>query len=146
MQTDAEAPGAVLDTNIALDWLVFADVRVQAVVFAVENRRLRWLACPAMRIELAHMLGHRSLAAWNPDATSCLATFDRMAELQDAPAICPQTSLRCSDADDQVFIALALASRAQWLFTHDRALLKLARRAARQGLRIVKPDDWTAPT
>ena len=52
----------------------------------------------------------------------------------------PGTPLRCSDADDQMFIDLALAAGAQWLFTRDRALLRLARRASERGVVVLRPS------
>ena len=143
-ETAADAPWVVLDTNIVLDWLVFADGREQPLVHALLAGQLRWVACAAMRCELAHMLGHRSLADWSPDAAAALSVFDQMAVLRAAPATVPRPGLRCSDADDQVFIDLAISEAAQWLLTHDRALLKLTRRAAKHGVRIARPCDWTA--
>jgi predicted nucleic acid-binding protein len=50
--------------------------------------------------------------------------------------------LRCTDADDQKFIDLACAAPARWLVSRDRAVLKLRRRAATDGLVIVTPDGW----
>jgi len=142
----AGTPLVVLDTNAALDGLVFRDRRIQPVIDALGCGRLHWVACAAMRQELAHMLGHASLARWSPDATVCLAHFDRLARIRAAPPANPHARLRCTDADDQVFIDLALAEGARWLLTHDRALLKLARHAAARGLRILRPGDWTAQT
>lgn len=142
----AGTPLVVLDTNATLDWLVFKDPRIQPVMHELEAGRLHWIACAAMRQELAHMLGHTSLAHWSPDATVALAHFDRLARIRAAPPANPQARLRCTDADDQVFVDLALAEGARWLLTHDRALLKLARRAAARGLRILRPGDWTAQT
>lgn len=139
-------PLVVLDTNAALDWLVFRDPRIQPVMAALEAGRLDWIACAAMRQELAHMLGHASLARWSTDAVVGLARFDRLARIRAAPPTNPHPRLRCTDADDQVFVDLALAERARWLLTHDRALLKLARAAAARGLRILRPGDWTAQT
>ena len=136
-ETAAGPPVVVLDTNTVLDWLVFADPRVQALAQAVEGGQLCWVACAPMRQELGHMLAHTSLARWSPDAAAALVLFDRLAVPRDTPTINPAIGLRCSDRDDQVFLDLALAERALWLLTHDRALLKLARRAARHGLRIV---------
>ena len=135
----ADTPRVVLDTNAALDWLVFGEARVQPVVDALQAGRLRWVACPAMRQELAHMLGHARLARWSPDAAAALTQFDRLAEIRPDPVTNPHVGLRCRDADDQVFVDLALAEGARWLLTHDRAVLKLARRAALQGLRITRP-------
>lgn len=131
---------AVLDTNVVLDWLVFRDPRAAPLAAALQGRRLRWLACAAMREELAHMLAHERLARWAPDAAAALACFDALAELPVATP--PPVLLRCSDADDQIFVDLALAQGARWLLTHDRALLKLARRAAARGLAIVTPMRW----
>ena len=45
----------------------------------------------------------------------------------------------CSDRDAQKFLGLAYAARADWLVTKDKALLKLARRARRDGLKILAP-------
>ncbi len=142
----ADTPQVVLDTNAALDWLVFADPRILPLVDALQAGRLRWVACPAMRQELAHMLGHASLARWSPDAPAALAQFDRLAEISATPVTNPHVGLRCRDTDDQVFVDLALAQGARWLLTHDRALLKLARRAAAKGLQIQRPADWTQQT
>jgi uncharacterized protein len=142
----AAAPRVVLDTNAALDWLVFEDVRIQPVVDALQASRLRWVACAAMRRELAYMLGHASLARWAPDAAAALAMFDQLAQIRPPPVGTLHARLRCTDPDDQVFIDLALAERASLLLTHDRALLKLARRAAPHGLRILRPADWIAQT
>ena len=134
---------AVLDTNVVLDWLVFRAPRAAPLAAALLSRQLRWLACASMRRELAHMLGHPTLARWAHAPDAALACFDALAEVQPEP---PPTApaLRCSDADDQVFVDLALAHGARWLLTHDRALLKLARRAALRGLVIAPPQRWQA--
>jgi predicted nucleic acid-binding protein len=131
-----DRPALVLDTNVVLDWLVFRDPAVATLAQAVATGAMRWLATPAMRAELARMLAHASLARWRPDSGQALAVFDRCAR---HCATAPPSRLRCSDADDQIFIDLALAERAGWLLTHDRALLRLARRARALGLRIAPP-------
>lgn len=138
---DAQAPAAVLDTNVVLDWLVFRDPRVRPLADALQARQLRWLACAAMREELGHMLAHTSLARWQPDREQALTVFDAAVHLCPPP---PRSRLPCTDADDQVFIDLALAEKAQWLLTHDRALLKLARRARPHGVQVATPAAWWA--
>ena len=142
----AGTPRVVLDTNAVLDWLLFADIGIQPAASALEAGQLHWVTCAAMRQELAHMLRHASLARWSPDVATALAHFDRLADLRPAPESNPHTGLHCRDSDDQVFINLALGEGARWLLTHDRALLKLARRAAARGLHIVRPVDWTPQT
>jgi predicted nucleic acid-binding protein len=98
-----------------------------------------------MREELAQMLRHASLARWQPDADVALALFDRHTTLLPPPVVNSAQRLICSDRDDQVFIDLAICARVDWLITHDRALLKLARRALRFGVRVVRPVDWPPP-
>jgi uncharacterized protein len=130
---------AVLDTNVVLDWLVFRNPRTASLAAAIEDGGLRWIVSMPMRAELGHMLAHASLARWSPDADRILATLDRLSSL------CPPAAasrLHCTDRDDQIFIDLALKERADWLITHDRALLKLARRARLQGVSVLTPMAW----
>ena len=52
MNNPEAAPGAVvIDTNIALDLLVFADPAVQALHTALRAGTLRWLATARMRAD-----------------------------------------------------------------------------------------------
>lgn len=132
-------PGVVLDTNAALDWLVFRDPGMQCWAQAIEQGRLRWLGCAAMREELLRTLGYAQLARWQPDAARVLATYDGLSIACQPPARKGLPGLSCSDPDDQVFVELSLAQGARWLVTHDRALLRLARAARRAGLQVVRP-------
>ncbi len=134
-----DKPLAVIDTQVLLDWLVFADPSVARWVTAIERGEVRWVACPAMRAEFEHMVGHPRLARWKPRSERALSAFDRYAEWQIDP-VASSPRLRCRDADDQVFIDLALAHRARWLLTRDKALLTLARRARLLGVEILKPQ------
>jgi uncharacterized protein len=133
-------PTVVLDTNAVLDWLVFNNTHMSPVAAAIQTSRLRWLVCPRMREELLRTLAYVDLAKWQPDAHRVMALFDQHALMCPTPPPAP-LHLRCSDSDDQVFIDLAVATQAQWLLTHDRALLKLARKAAVMGLQVRRPQD-----
>lgn len=135
----------VLDTNVVLDWLVFRNPRVQPWAQAITCGTVRWLACAPMRAELEHMLGHRSVACWRPDAAAALATFDRWARQRPTPSTPAAPRLRCNDRDDQVFLDLSLAEGALWLLSHDRALLRLSRKARKLNLCIAAPGDIPAP-
>ena len=134
----------ILDTNVVLDWLVFRDSRCAPLTQAIENGRLRWLVTEPMRQELAHVLGRGVVDAWAPDHTKLWERWRLLSE-----TVLPvETSgdairIRCTDMDDQKFIDLALSS-AQWLFSRDRAVLKLARRACRLGVRFATPEQWVA--
>jgi len=132
----------VADTQVVLDWLVFRDATARPLLQAVLAGQLRWLATPAMRAELEHMLRHPTLARWDHQAEHALTFFECHAILHGDPMATSTPPLRCSDPDDQIFIDAALAHHATWLVTRDRALLKLRRRALAHGLRIVQPAEW----
>jgi predicted nucleic acid-binding protein len=118
---------------------------VQPWVQAITRGAVCWLACAPMRKELEHMLGHRSVARWAPDAPAALAVFDRWARQLPTPCTPAAPRLRCTDPDDQVFVDLSLAEGVRWLLSHDRALLRLARKARALNLCVAAPGDVAAP-
>lgn len=132
----------VLDTNVVLDWFVFADPGVAALARAIESGQMRWLGCPAMNDELAHVLSLGSLSARGISAERVLTSIERLQTQVMAPDPHPLPGLQCRDRSDQVFVDLALQVGATWLFSRDRALLALARKAAQRGLAIVTPRRW----
>lgn len=123
----ARIPGnsVVLDTNIALDLLLFDDPACAPLAVALHAGRLRWLATAAMRAEFARVLAYPAIASrlalQGRDAVAVLAAFDALAHPAEpaAPAPC-----RCSDPDDQIFIDLAVAHRAL-LLSKDQAVLSM---------------------
>lgn len=138
---DIDRPSIVVDTQVVMDWLVFNDPRVQALAAALTSGALRWLVAPAMRDEIRHVLGRGVAARYAPDLTLIEAHFDAHCVAVDAAE--PSPRLVCRDPDDQKFIDLALAYRARWLISRDKALLALAKRAKLRGLLILKPESWT---
>ncbi|MFM2065148.1 MAG: hypothetical protein RLZZ584_57 [Pseudomonadota bacterium] len=142
----ADLPMAILDTNVVLDWLVFRDPRVAHLDAALRTGRMRWLCCERMLQELDHVLGRAPLASLAPDRAALQREITNHVQLVDAPPALPaRPGLRCTDSDDQIFVELALARRVPLLLTRDRALLKLARKAAQHGLHITTPERWLAP-
>lgn len=132
----------MLDTNVWLDWLVFDDPGVAALRALLERRAVEIVIDAACEEELERVLAYRFrgrvLSAQEQAAR--LAECRRLArkvELAAATVALPA----CRDADDQKFLALALAARADALVTKDAALLELARR--KLPFRIVKPGDKT---
>ena len=134
-------PIVVIDTQVVMDWLVFNDQRVAPLAQALIAGELQWLGQTAMLAELRHVLGRGVAASFLPNLALIEQAFTRyclMVECAPAPAI----RLVCRDPDDQMFIDLALAERARWLISRDRAVLALAKRARAQGLEILTPERW----
>lgn len=134
----------VLDTNAALDWLVFDDPRITALATAIAARRVRWVVSTSMRDEFAGVLTRPTFKGRSPSCEHTLSRFDAFAEVR-ATSPPTTTRLQCSDPDDQVFLDLAIAERAAWLITRDKALLVLRNRARLHGLVIGVPEHWVAP-
>ena len=124
----------VLDTNIVLDLLVFNDVAAKPLRQALDAGELDWLATVPMRDELERVLGYplivSRLASCQLSAAQVLAAFDRSARLTAVP---PKASVTCSDADDQIFIDLAVAHQAR-LLSKDQAVLSMQKRLLALGV------------
>ena len=136
-----EAASVVLDTQVVLDWLVFRDPGCAALQQALESGSVRWLTSQAMCRELEQVLDRGAAAAWKPDRAAVAAALARFAVMVE-PLAPPGPPLRCRDPDDQMFIDLALAHGVRCLFTRDKALLKLARRARLRGVEVLSPAAW----
>jgi putative PIN family toxin of toxin-antitoxin system len=130
---------AVLDTQVVLDWLVFHDPTTLALGRAIEHGSLRWLASQPMLGEIEQVLDRGVGAARLPDRAAIREVCARLAH---PAAVAAASALRCTDPDDQMFIDLALAAGARWLFTRDKALLRLAARARAGGVWVLRPADW----
>jgi putative PIN family toxin of toxin-antitoxin system len=135
----------VLDTNVWLDWLVFDDPAIAPIKAAVAAKAVEVFINSACEYELERVLAYpfrkamldtavqaAHLAECRRIATACADTIDA-----DLPLPV------CSDPDDQKFLELAHACRADFLVTKDRALLDLARRKTRPApFRIVTPRQF----
>lgn len=138
------APLVVLDTNVVLDLWLFGDPRAAALRQALQAGRLGALVTAPLLAELADVLQRPFAAGWPVAHSEVQAALMAHARLVTAPAPAGPPAPRCTDADDQKFIDLAWHAPAAWLFSRDRAVLKLARSARARGLQIVTPERWAA--
>ena len=141
----ADAPLLVIDTNIVLDLLVFEDPASVPLRDAVLHGRVVWLATPAMREEFERVLGYAQVArralARQLAAPELLAQFDRWSRAVPQATRAP---VRCRDPDDQIFIDLAVAHRAQ-LLSKDGLVLRLRKRLAAHGVVVSLLHDADLP-
>lgn len=127
------APGeparpVVVDTNVALDLLIFSDPRTAPLRALLAQGRLDWIATQVMRDELERVLAYPHIVSrmdfYRVDAAQVLTAFDAQARLVD---IAPRVAYVCKDADDQKFIDLAAAHRAI-LLSKDKAVICMRKR------------------
>ena len=138
----------VLDTNVWLDWLVFDDPGTAAIRAAAQADEAEIFATADCLQELARVLTYPMRKAPLDAAAraDCLARFSRAVRMVEAAGWRGEGGLpRCADADDQKFLELARACRADFLVTRDRDLLVFARRKHQPlPFRIVTPQQFAA--
>ncbi len=136
----------VIDTNWLLDLWGFCNPlsRDLGALF-LSNEPPDWIATAAMRRELLAVLSRPHLqAAFQARGGSherVLQAFDAWARIVDAPPPQPLVRpIRCTDADDQKFIDLALHCGRVVLLSKDRAVLKLKNRLHQRG--VIATPSW----
>ena len=139
------APTAwVLDTNTVLDLFVFEDPATAPLREQLAQPGSRWIATLAMREELARVLAYpqiaKRLSARAMPAAAVLGAFDAQTQIEPAA---PKAPFVCKDADDQMFIDLAVAHRAT-LVSKDGQVLRMARRLAPLGVLVCR--HWPVPS
>ncbi|WP_250529070.1 putative toxin-antitoxin system toxin component, PIN family [Caballeronia sp. ATUFL_F1_KS4A] len=143
----APQPGStrvVLDSNVWIDILVFDDPATRPIHAALVARTLEALIDERCLRELTRVLDYPQFVRMDVDKTAALASVARLSTLVAATIDENGRPLpQCKDRDDQKFLELAHASGAQWLVSKDRAVLKLARRVARDfTFRIAEPKPF----
>lgn len=126
----------VVDTNVALDLLIFSDPRTAPLRQLLAGGRLAWIATQVMRDELERVLAYPHIVArmdfYRVDAGRVLAAFDAQARLVD---VAPRVVYVCKDADDQKFIDLAAAHQAI-LLSKDKAVICMRKRLLNLGAHV----------
>lgn len=126
----------VLDTNIVLDLLVFADPATAPLQVLTQSGALRWIATAGMRTELERVLAYPQIAPrmafYGLTTEQVLARFDAGVQTVDAA---PRATAVCKDPDDQPFIDLA-AAHCAILLSKDKAVLQLRKRLLHCGAEV----------
>ncbi|PIF20593.1 MULTISPECIES: putative toxin-antitoxin system toxin component, PIN family [unclassified Acidovorax] len=123
----------VVDTNVALDLLIFSDPRTAPLRTLLAQGRLAWIATHVMRDELERVLAYPHIVErmnyYRVSAAKVLTAFDAQSRRVD---IAPKVTYVCKDADDQKFIDLAAAHRAI-LLSKDKAVICMRKRLVNLG-------------
>ncbi|WP_291991994.1 putative toxin-antitoxin system toxin component, PIN family [Candidatus Accumulibacter sp. ACC003] len=117
---------AVLDTNVVIDLLHFADPQTLALRRAIADGTLLCFSDQPCLDELQRVAAYPQFML---DAGAQQALIDSyLGFLERCEAAGPEDYRlpRCRDADDQKFLILGARCRADLLITRDRQLLRLA--------------------
>ena len=126
MTRPAGPPRVVIDTNLVLSALVFAQGRLTPLRQGWQAQRIRPLVSRVTAAELIRVLAYPKFRLSPTEQRELLADYLPCCETVRIPAPPPKTPA-CRDAFDVPFLQLALAGKARALVTGDRDLLSLAR-------------------
>ena len=118
---------AVLDTNIVIDLLHFADPRARTLREAIDRGELTCFTDQPCLAELERVTAYPQFALDDDAREALLANYRHFVGVCEADGPEDYALPRCRDADDQKFLVLAVRCRAELLITRDRGLLTLAR-------------------
>jgi predicted nucleic acid-binding protein len=146
---DLPVPRIVLDTNVCLDLFLFHDPACMPLLAALQTGAVQAVTRADCRAEWRRVLHYPQLPIDDTTRPALGAAFDAWVhDLPLAASAADDVLLpRCADPDDQKFLELAWASRARWLLSKDKELLKLDGRTRRAGwFSILLPQAWSWPT
>lgn len=119
----------VIDTNLVLSALVFAQGRLTSLRQAWQGRRIEPLVCRATADELIRVLAYPKFRLLPEEQQELLGDYLPYCTTVAIPEPPPKTP-PCRDAFDVPFLQLAIAGKAKALVTGDQDLLVLADRFA----------------
>ena len=115
----------VLDTNLVLSALIFSKGRLVELRSAWQRGRCVPLASTATATELIRVLAYPKFKLSASDQEELLADYLPHCRSVRIPARLPKLP-QCRDANDQLFLELAAAGKAEFLVTGGKDLLVLA--------------------
>lgn len=135
----------VLDTNVVLELFHFNDPATRGISALIEAGDALCYACPRTLAEIEVVAPRPEFRLDEAAAAALVAHYRARALIAADPTENPLLP-RCRDTSDQKFIELAVSVGADFLLTRDKAVLKLARRLARQSpCRVITPDKLPDP-
>lgn len=121
----SQPPRVVLDTNLVLSALVFAQGRLAVLRHDWQDRRFVPLVSKATAAELIRVLAYPKFKLEAEERQELLADYLPWCATVHIPDPPPATPI-CRDVCDQPFLQLAVAGRADYLVSGDLDLLSLS--------------------
>lgn len=116
----------VLDTNIVMDMLHFADRRAQPLRAAIDAGQVQCFTDAPCLAELERVTGYPEFGLDSAARQRLMETYRQFVIVCEASGEEDYGLPRCRDADDQKFLILGARCGAAVLVTRDKLLLKLA--------------------
>ena len=117
----------VLDTNIVMDMLHFADRHTHPLHTRILDGQLHCFCDANCLAELERVTGYPEFGLDLTARTALVESYRRLITRCEASGEENFPLPRCRDADDQKFLILAARCQADLLITRDKLLLRLAR-------------------
>ncbi len=137
----------VLDTNIALDWLVFIDGGMLHLPQAITSGVITLLSTPATLAELERVLNYKNFALSAANQAEKLARYVAICQPYEGgtrPLGYDKTIPRCRDRDDQIFLDLAVNAQAEVLASKDARVLATRGRMQKLDVAVMAPQAFEA--
>ena len=134
----SSAPRVVLDTNVVLSALLFAEGRLAPLRHAWRDARCHPLVSTVTATELMRALSYPKFKVSADEQHELLADYLPFCETVRMPSASPKTP-ECRDPSDVPFLQLAVSGKADFLVTGDRDLLALAGRFSPP---IIRPEQF----
>ena len=117
----------VLDTNIVMDMLHFANIHTQPLPAGIASGQFACFTDTSCLAELERVTGYPEFGLDEGARTALMANYREFVRVCEAAGEEDYPLPRCRDKDDQKFLILAARCEAGMLITRDKLLLKLAR-------------------
>ena len=131
----------IFDTNVLLDIFVFHDFRAIHLKEALLNQTLDAHASEQTLEELADVIARPLFSLSQSEQKSIVIEWRSLAKMITDEDIV-KAPWQCNDKDDQVFLDLAYTAKPCVLISKDNEVLRLASRAAKEG--VVITADYKA--
>ncbi len=133
-------PVVVLDTNILLDVLVFDDSRAHPLRVALTASELDAVATEKTLAEFLDVIGRQQFSLSPEKQQEIIAQWRTWSRLINDEEI-TVAPWKCKDRDDQIFINLAYTLKPSVLISKDKMVLKIAKRAEKEGVVITSDHN-----
>jgi putative PIN family toxin of toxin-antitoxin system len=138
----------ILDSNVWLDWLLFDDAIATPIKAQFDLGRVCILGTDSMRAELLDVLSRDSVGAKFSARSkfasieAMMAEYDRLVSTQVRPDVTALYLPQCKDKNDQMFVDLAVTSKAL-LLSKDKHLLSMAPKLKKHyGVQVLHPRKF----